>query len=268
MLATHLGLFRRDRPKGGVEIEIRPFHRADFAWTLEQVRRQGQRGLGRCMPTVAVDRPRQLPELDRVDDRRVMAHLGCREIQLDALHAAGCEEIFSEKRSGTSTAGRDELKNALSFVRKSDTLVVTRLDRLARSAADLHSTGKHLTEKGVAFQCLQQSSIDTTTSTGKLLLGVLASIAEFEADIRREHQREGIEKAKAAGVYKGRKPAIDASAVRALRDQGFRGHRDCEHARYSAGECVSCAVWRLSRKATAVFAYCAGDGTLRIYRNL
>jgi DNA invertase Pin-like site-specific DNA recombinase len=65
--------------------------------------------------------------------------------------------------------------------------------------------------------------MDTTTSTGKLLLGVLASIAEFEADIRRERQREGIDRAKAVGVYKGRKPSVDAAAVRSLRDQGLGG---------------------------------------------
>jgi len=75
----------------------------------------------------------------------------------------------------------------------------------------------------VSFKCIQQSPIDTTTSTGKLLLGVLASIAEFEGDIRRERQREGIERAKAAGVYKGRKPAVDVDAVRSLRDQGLGG---------------------------------------------
>nr|WP_166180072.1 recombinase family protein [Altererythrobacter segetis] len=145
------------------------------------------------------------------------------DVQLEALKDAECEEIFAEKRTGTSTTGRTELNNALSFVRKGDTLVVTRLDRLARSAADLHRIVRQLTEKGVAFQCLQQSSIDTTTSTAKLLLGVLASIAEFEADIRRERQREGIERAKAAGVYKGRKPTVDAAQVRALRNQGLGG---------------------------------------------
>lgn len=145
------------------------------------------------------------------------------EVQLEALAAAGCEEVFAEKRSGTSTAGRDELVRALSYARKGDTLVVTRLDRLARSAGDLYSIVQQLAEKGVAFLCLQQSSIDTTTSTGKLLLGVLASIAEFEADIRRERQREGIERAKAAGVYRGRKPTVDAAQVRALRDEGLGG---------------------------------------------
>ncbi|ONF97419.1 recombinase family protein [Sphingomonas jeddahensis] len=145
------------------------------------------------------------------------------DVQLAALEAAHCERIFAEKRSGTTTSGRSELADALSFVREGDTLVVTRLDRLARSATDLHNIVKQLADKGVSFQCLQQGGMDTTSSTGKLLLGVLASIAEFEADIRRERQREGIDRAKAAGVYKGRKPSVDASAVRALRDQGLGG---------------------------------------------
>lgn len=145
------------------------------------------------------------------------------EVQLEALTHAGCEKVFAEKRSGTTTSGRSELADALSYIREGDTFVVTRLDRLARSAGDLHKIVTQLTEKGVAFQCLQQSSIDTTTSTGKLLLGVLASIAEFEADIRRERQREGIDRAKSAGVYKGRKPTVDVSQVRAMRDQGLGG---------------------------------------------
>lgn len=145
------------------------------------------------------------------------------DVQLDALKQAGCDRIFSEKKSGTSASERQALADALDFVRDGDTLMVTRLDRLARSAGDLHRVVMQLTEKGVAFQCLQQSSIDTTTSTGKLLLGVLASIAEFEADIRRERQREGIERAKARGVYKGRPATIDAAQVRALRDQGLGG---------------------------------------------
>lgn len=145
------------------------------------------------------------------------------EVQLEALAAAGCEKIFAEKRSGTTTAGRDELQDAIAYVRDGDTLVVTRLDRLARSAGDLHNIVKQLTDKNVAFSCLQQPAMETRSSTGKLLLGVLASIAEFEADIRRERQREGIERAKAAGVYKGRKPSIDTSEVRALRDQGLGG---------------------------------------------
>ena len=117
------------------------------------------------------------------------------EVQLDALREAGCEKIFSEKRSGTSTTGRDALAEALDFVRdSSDTLIVTRLDRLARSAGDLHNIIAQLSLKGVGFKCLQQGGMDTSTSTGKLLLGVLASIAEFETDIRKERQREGIDR--------------------------------------------------------------------------
>ena len=145
------------------------------------------------------------------------------DVQLEALQAAGCEKIFSEKRSGTSAVDRAELDAALSFVREGDTLVVTRLDRLARSAGDLHNIVRQLTSKGVAFQCMQQSGMDTSTSTGILLLGVLASIAEFEADIRRERQREGIERAKVAGVYKGRKPSVDAIAVQQLKEEGLGG---------------------------------------------
>jgi DNA invertase Pin-like site-specific DNA recombinase len=101
--------------------------------------------------------------------------------------------------------------------------VVTRLDRLARSAGDLHNIVNRLTTKQVGFQCLQQAGMDTTSSTGRLLLGVLASIAEFEADIRRERQREGIDRAKAAGIYKGRKPTVDVAAVRTLKEQGVGG---------------------------------------------
>lgn len=142
------------------------------------------------------------------------------DVQLAALNEAGCEKIFAEKQSGTTTGKREQLQEAVEFVREGDTLIVTRLDRLARSANDLHSIMSRLSRKGVSFRCLQQSGVDTTTSTGKLLLGMLAAIAEFETDIRKERQREGIERAKAAGVYKGRKPSVDVAAVRELREKG------------------------------------------------
>jgi DNA invertase Pin-like site-specific DNA recombinase len=143
------------------------------------------------------------------------------QVQLDALKEARCEKVFAERRSGSSTDDRAALADALDFVREGDTLVVTRLDRLARPAMNLHSIVAKLSAKGVQFRCLQQGGMDTSTSTGKLLLGVLASIAEFETDIRKERQREGIERAKIAGVYKGRKPSVDVAAVRSLRDQGL-----------------------------------------------
>ncbi|WP_126174212.1 recombinase family protein [Altericroceibacterium xinjiangense] len=143
------------------------------------------------------------------------------DVQLNAFRAAGCEKVFAEKRSGTSREKRIELSEALSYVREGDTLVVTRLDRLTRSAGDLHTIVKQLADKGVSFLCIQQAGLDTSSSTGKLLLGMLASIAEFEADIRRERQREGIERAKAAGVYKGRKPSVNVAAVRTLKAEGI-----------------------------------------------
>jgi DNA invertase Pin-like site-specific DNA recombinase len=143
------------------------------------------------------------------------------DVQLEALATAGCEKVFSEKKSGTSAAERTALQDALDFVREGDTLVVTRLDRLARSSIDLHNIIARLTKKGVKFRCLQQSGIDTDTGMGKLVLAILGAVAEFETDIRKERQREGIEKAKAAGKYRGRKPSIDREAILDLHKQGI-----------------------------------------------
>lgn len=143
------------------------------------------------------------------------------EVQEDLLRTAGCEKVFAEKKSGTSTKDRTALQDTLEFVRDGDTLVVTRLDRLARSIMDLRQIVDRLAQKGVTFRCLQQGAIDTTRSDGKLLLNILASFAEFEADIRSERQRDGIEKAKAKGVYKGRPKSIDPGEVRQLRSTGL-----------------------------------------------
>lgn len=142
------------------------------------------------------------------------------DIQEEALKAAGCDKVFTEKRSGTSTSGRDALAEALEFVRDGDTLIVTRLDRLARSSQDLHNIIAGLTKKGAKFQCLQQAGVDTVSGMGKLVLAILGAVAEFEGDIRKERQREGIEKAKAAGKYRGRKPSAHVAVIRDLRAQG------------------------------------------------
>ena len=142
------------------------------------------------------------------------------DIQLDALHEVGCERVFSEKRSGVTVDERDALADAIAFCRDGDTLIVTRLDRLARSSVDLHNIVAKLETKGIKFRCLQQSGVDTDGSMGKLVLAILGAVAAFETDIRKERQLEGIERAKANGVYKGRKPSVDTAAVRSLRDQG------------------------------------------------
>lgn len=143
------------------------------------------------------------------------------DIQHQALIEAGCEKVFSEQVSGRSTIGRDQLNDALDFVREGDTLVVTRLDRLARSVGDLHRIIERLTQKGASFRCLAQAGVDTDTSTGRLMLAVLGAVAMFENDIRRERQMEGVMKAKLAGKYRGRPASIDPTRVRELRDTGM-----------------------------------------------
>jgi DNA invertase Pin-like site-specific DNA recombinase len=112
------------------------------------------------------------------------------------------------------------LHDALDFVRDGDTLIVTRLDRLARSSNDLHNIIERLNAKGVKFRCLQQAGVDTDTGMGKLVLAILGAVAAFETDIRKERQLEGIAKAKAKGKYKGRKPSVDNAMVLELKEQG------------------------------------------------
>ena len=106
-------------------------------------------------------------------------------VQLEKLSALGCERFFKEKRSGVD-ARRPELKRCLEYLREGDTLLVTKFDRLARSTSDLYRIVFRLGEKGVAFKVTDDPPIDTTSRTGKLVMGVLALISEFENDIRRE----------------------------------------------------------------------------------
>lgn len=143
------------------------------------------------------------------------------EIQIDALKAAGCDKLFAETMSARSSANRDQLSQALDFVREGDVFCVTRLDRLARSTADLHSIVERLIGKGVLFRCLLQEGVDTTTATGRLMLATLGAMAAFENDLRWERQREGIERAKSRGVYKGRPASIDPAHVLKLRSAGL-----------------------------------------------
>lgn len=142
------------------------------------------------------------------------------EVQEEALRAAGCEKVFAEKRTGTTQEGREELRRALEYVREGDTLVVSRIDRLARSVSDLSEIVAALTEKGVSFRALQQGEFDTTAATGRLFLTMLGAFAEFETSLRRERQMEGIEKAKAEGRYKGRPKSVDTAAIRRLHAAG------------------------------------------------
>lgn len=142
------------------------------------------------------------------------------QAQIKALKAAGCEKVFSEQVS--SVAKRDQLEAALDYLRDGDSLVITKLDRLARSVAHLVAIGERLDAKGVALKVLDQA-IDTSTPTGRLMFNMLGSIAQFERELMLERQREGIAKAKAEGKYKGRKPTTRAkgSEVKRLRLEGI-----------------------------------------------
>src|SRR5271154_4269674 len=142
------------------------------------------------------------------------------ELQHAALKAAGCTVIRSEKRSGTSTQGRAELRTVLDCAQKGDTLVVTRIDRLARSIGDLQDIVRELRAKGVAHKATEQP-IDTATAAGKAFLDMLGVFAEFETNLRKERQLAGIAAAKAKGVYKGRPPTIEARKVAALKAEGL-----------------------------------------------
>ena len=138
-------------------------------------------------------------------------------IQEEALRAAGCQVIRAEKRRGSTREGRTELRLLLDFLHPGDTLVVTRIDRLARFVRDLQDIVQELKGKEIALKATEQP-VDTGTAAGKAFLDMLGVFAEFETNLRRERQLEGIRAAKAKGVYKGRKPSIDRLEVRRLRE--------------------------------------------------
>ena len=138
--------------------------------------------------------------------------------------STGAEEIFSEQVS--ALAQRDRLKEALRFVRRGDTLAVTKPDRLARSTTDLLRIVEDLDRRGVGMVMLSMGGqkIDTRSPTGKLMVTMLATIAEFERGLLRERQKEGVARARQDGKYKGRKPTARAKAAEVLRlaDEGLQ----------------------------------------------
>ena len=142
------------------------------------------------------------------------------EVQLETLKSFGCEKIYQEKVSGTSTQGRDELKECIEFVREGDELVITRIDRLARSVLDLQLIVKELSDKGVNLSATEQP-ISTKDATSKCFLDMLGVFAELETNLRKERQNEGILRAKQKGVYKGRKSSIDTDQIKELKESGL-----------------------------------------------
>lgn len=135
------------------------------------------------------------------------------------LRAAGVEKVFAEQIS--SVASRAQLEAALDFIRTGDVFVVTKLDRLARSVADLCAIVKRIEAKGASLR-IPAMNLDTSTPTGRLMLNIIGSVAQFEREVMLERQREGIAKAKGEGKYKGRAPTARAKAddVRRLAAEG------------------------------------------------
>jgi len=153
-----------------------------------------------------------------------MAHIGYArvssvgqslDVQLDKLKT--CDKIYQEKKTGTSSK-RVQLRQCIDYVREGDTLVVSRLDRLARSTLDLCQIAKELEGKGVNLQVIDQN-IDTGSATGRLLFNMLGAIGQFETEIRAERQQDGIAKAKENGVAFGRQKALNPKQVKELRKQ-------------------------------------------------
>lgn len=142
------------------------------------------------------------------------------EVQVEALKRAGCDRIYEEQKSGTTRKGREELERALNDIREGDTFVVTRIDRLARGIRDLKDIVERIETSGGTFEATEQS-IETQTAAGRCFLSMLGVFAEFETELRRERQMEGINKAKKKGVYKGRKASIDPKEVKQLLVDGL-----------------------------------------------
>ena len=140
-------------------------------------------------------------------------------IQETALRAAGCDIVRGEKVTGTTRTGRVELDLLLQFLRPGDELVVTRIDRLACSMKDLQDIVHELRARKVELRATEQP-INTGSAAGKAFLDMLGIFAEFENNLRRERQLEGISAAKARGVYKGRPAKIQAEVIRELLDAG------------------------------------------------
>lgn len=162
--------------------------------------------------------------------------------QVDALKAAGCEKVFSEKQSGKSRDGRPEFAKLMKALLPGDTVVVTKLDRLARSSRDLHNILHDLEGLSVGFQSLGESWCDTTTDIGKLLFTLMSGVAEFERNLIRKRCDEGIERARKQGKQFGRPQALDAGQKRVIADRYAAGKTIVELA--EEYECGVGTIWR------------------------
>jgi DNA invertase Pin-like site-specific DNA recombinase len=162
--------------------------------------------------------------------------------QVDALKAAGCERIYSEKMSAKTADDRRQFKKLMADLLPGDTVVVTKLDRLVRSSRDLHNTLHELQALSCGFVSLGESWCDTTTEVGRLMLTIMGGIAEFERSLIRKRCEEGIERAKRKGTKFGRPTALDTGQRRRIAERYAAGETMTELAREY--ECGEATIWR------------------------
>src|SRR6516162_1328706 len=181
-------------------------------------------------------------EMAKIGYARVSSNTQDYQGQVEALKAAGCERIYSEKQSGKSTDGRRQFEKLMRELLPGDIVMVTKLDRLARSSRDLHNIIHELDGLSCGFVSLGESWCDTTTSHGRLMLTIMGGIAEFERDLIRKRCEEGIERAKAKGVTFGRKRKLDKEMVRVAAERYAKGETMAELAEvYGVSEPT---IWR------------------------
>jgi DNA invertase Pin-like site-specific DNA recombinase len=172
--------------------------------------------------------------------------------QIEALKAAGCERLFSEKVSGKSTDDRREFERLMKALVPGDTIVVTKLDRLARSSRDLHNILHQLQAAGCGFVSLGESWCDTTSDVAMLMMTIMGGIAEFERKLIRSRCEEGIERAKRKGTRFGRKSRLDAGQKRTLADRYAKGETIEQLA--EEYECGVATIWRALQPETQAAA--------------
>ena len=161
-----------------------------------------------------------------------MAHIGYARVsaadqnhdgQVERLMAAGCEQVYTDKASGKSTNGRSGLGKALKALKQGDTLVITRLDRLARSIRDLLNLIDLIEGTGAHIKALDDAWLDTGSPQGELILTIMGALAEFERKLIRARCDEGIRRAKERGTQFGRKPTLDPSERRRVAERYGKG---------------------------------------------
>jgi DNA invertase Pin-like site-specific DNA recombinase len=165
------------------------------------------------------------------------------DTQVEKLKAAGCRLVRTEKLSGKSRDGRDQLQAILDFIRAGDVLVVVKLDRLGRSTRDVLNIVHELDQKEASLRVLEPA-VSTEGPVGKMVLTVLGMVAEMELGFIRDRQRAGIEKAKAAGVYRGRPVSLDHTRLLKMHNDGL-----CATEIAKAMKCSRSAVYKVLRAA-------------------